>query len=41
MGLLRGAVISLLHRAGPTRIASRLRYQSTHPQAALACIGLA
>jgi predicted transposase YbfD/YdcC len=41
MGLLRGVVISVLHRAGHTRIASRLRYHSTHPQEALAFLGLA
>jgi predicted transposase YbfD/YdcC len=37
-GLLRGAAITLLHRAGFHAIASRLRYHAQHPAAAVALL---
>ncbi len=36
--MLRDLALSLLHRAGYQAIASRLRYHSTHPEAAVALI---
>jgi predicted transposase YbfD/YdcC len=40
MAALRNTVVSLLHRAGCSTIAARLRYNSTHPQAALEVLSL-
>lgn len=40
MSLLRDAAVNLLHTAGYTQIAARLRYNSRHPEAALALLGL-
>jgi DDE family transposase len=39
LACLRGAVVSLLHRAGIDRIAEQLRYHSRHPEAVLALLG--
>ncbi|MCC6629212.1 MAG: ISAs1 family transposase, partial [Chloroflexi bacterium] len=39
LACLRGAVVSLLHRAGIDRVAERLRYHSRHPEAVLALLG--
>jgi predicted transposase YbfD/YdcC len=41
MAALRNTVLSLLRRAGFSTIAARLRYNSTHPQAALEVLSLA
>jgi predicted transposase YbfD/YdcC len=41
MAALRNTVLSLLRRAGFSTIAARLRYNSTHPQAALEALSLA
>ena len=41
MAALRNTVVSLLRRAGFSTIAARLRYNSTHPQAALEVLSLA
>ncbi len=38
MALLRDAALSLLHHAGVTRIASRLRTHSQHPEQAVALV---
>jgi predicted transposase YbfD/YdcC len=38
MALLRDAALSLLHRAGVTRIAARLRLHSQHPEQAVALV---
>lgn len=38
MALLRDAALSLLHRAGVRRVASRLRTQSQHPEQAVALV---
>jgi hypothetical protein len=40
MAALRNTALSLLHHAGFSTIAARLRYNSTHPQAALALLSL-
>ena len=40
MAALRNTAISLLRRAGFSTIAARLRYNSTHPQAALEVLSL-
>lgn len=40
MAILRDTVVSLIHRAGFRTVAARLRYHSTHPEAALALLGL-
>ncbi len=40
MAALRNTVVSLLRRAGFSTIAARLRYNSTHPQAALEALSL-
>jgi predicted transposase YbfD/YdcC len=40
MAALRNTVISLLRHAGFSTIAARMRYNSTHPQAALAVLSL-
>ncbi len=40
MAALRNTALSLLRRAGFSTIAARLRYNSTHPQAALAVLSL-
>ncbi len=40
MAALRNTVVSLLRRAGFSTIAARLRYNSTHPQAALQVLSL-
>ena len=40
MAALRNTVVSLLRRAGFSTIAARLRYNSTHPQAALEVLSL-
>jgi predicted transposase YbfD/YdcC len=40
MAALRNTVVSLLHHAGFSTIAARMRYNSTHPQAALAVLSL-
>ena len=41
MAALRNTVVSLLRRAGFSTIAARMRYNSTHPQAALQVLSLA
>jgi DDE_Tnp_1-associated/Transposase DDE domain len=38
LGVLRGAVLSVLHRAGYHAITSRLRYHSQHPEDAVALL---
>ena len=40
MAALRNTVVSLLRHAGFSRIAARMRYNSTHPQAALEVLSL-
>lgn len=40
MAILRNTVVSLIHRAGFRTVAARLRFHSTHPQTALALLGL-
>jgi predicted transposase YbfD/YdcC len=40
MAALRNTVVSLLRRAGFSTIAARMRYNSTHPQAALVVLSL-
>lgn len=40
MAMLRDTAVSVLHRAGIRTIAARLRYHSTHPEAALALLGI-
>ena len=40
MAALRNTVVSLLRRAGFSTIAARMRYNSTHPQAALEVLSL-
>lgn len=40
MAALRNTVVSLLPHAGFSRIAARMRYHSTHPQAALQVLSL-
>ena len=40
MAALRNTVVSLLRRAGFSTIAARMRYHSTHPQAALEVLSL-
>jgi hypothetical protein len=40
MAALRNTVVSLLRRAGFSTIAARMRYNSTHPQAALQVLSL-
>ena len=40
MAALRNTVVSLLRRAGFPTIAARMRYHSTHPQAALEVLSL-
>ena len=40
MAALRNTALSLLRRAGWSTIASRLRYNSLHPEAALAVLSL-
>ncbi len=40
LAMLRDTAVSVLHRAGWRTIAARLRYHSTHPEAALALLGL-
>ena len=41
MAALRNTALSLLRRAGSSTIAARMRYNSTHPQAALELLSLA
>ena len=38
MSILRDTAVNLLRLAGCTRIANRLRYHSSHPQAAVALV---
>ncbi len=40
MAALRNTAVSLLRHAGFSTIAARMRYNSTHPQAALAILSL-
>jgi predicted transposase YbfD/YdcC len=40
MAALRNTVVSLLHHAGFSTIAARMRYNSTHPQAAFEVLSL-
>ena len=40
MAALRNTVVSLLRRAGFSTIAARMRYNSTHPEAALEVLSL-
>jgi hypothetical protein len=40
MAALRNTVVSLLRRAGFSTIAARMRYHSTHPEAALEVLSL-
>jgi predicted transposase YbfD/YdcC len=40
MSLLRDAVVSLVHQAGHTQVAARLRYYARHPAEALTLLGL-
>jgi hypothetical protein len=40
MAALRNTVVSLLRRAGFSTIAARMRYNSIHPEAALAVLSL-
>lgn len=40
MAILRNTAITILHRAGHQRIAAQLRYNSVHPEAALALLGI-
>jgi hypothetical protein len=40
MAALRNIVVSLLHHAGFSTIAARMRYNSTHPEAALMVLSL-
>ncbi len=41
MAALRNTVVSLLRHSGFSTIAARMRYNSTHPQAALEVLSLA
>ncbi len=41
MAALRNTVVSLLRHAGFSTLAARMRYNSTHPEAALAVLTLA
>jgi len=40
VAMLRDTAVTVLHRAGIPAVAARLRYHSTHPEAALALLGI-